>query len=298
MSIWEAISLGLVQGLTEFFPVSSSGHLVMGQTLLGINIPGILFELMVHLATLLSVVVVYRSRVGGLATGAIKGDSGAWRYLMLLAVATLPAAAFGLTLGDEIEGLFQRPGTVGLALLFTGVVLWSTRWAQRDKAQLSPVASTSHHLTAATEHNGGSGDLGEPGREPGAMLTLAGIGWRTALIIGVAQSLALVPGVSRSGMTVAMALWLGVPRKQAAEFAFLMLLPAVAGAVLLHSPELVLAVQQEFAAPLLWGSLAAAIAGVLAIRWFVALMARDRFYLFAPYCWAVGTVFLLYLSFS
>ncbi|MEX2528524.1 MAG: undecaprenyl-diphosphate phosphatase [Gemmatimonadota bacterium] len=256
MSMWEAISLGLLQGFTEFFPVSSSGHLVMGQTLLGVNIPGILFELMVHLATLLSVVVVYRSRVGGLATGAIKGEPGAWRYLILLALATIPAAAVGLTLGDQIEELFQSPGTVGFALLFTGAVLWSTRWAEAGKAQ---------------------------------------VGWRAALIIGVAQSLALVPGVSRAGMTVAMALWLGVPRKQAAEFAFLMLLPAVAGAVLLHAPDLVEAIRQELAAPLLWGSLAAAVAGVLAIKWFVALMARDRFHQFAPYCWTVGAGFLLYL---
>lgn len=298
MSMWEAISLGLVQGFTEFFPVSSSGHLVIGQTLLGINIPGILFELMVHLATLLSVVVVYRSRVGGLAMGALKGEAGAWRYLILLAVATLPAAALGLTMGDQIEGLFERPGAIGFALLFTGMVLWSTRWAQREDAQVARSDSATAHLTVAPEELGKSEESGEPGREPGAMLTLAGIGWRTAFIIGVAQSMALVPGVSRSGMTVAMALWLGVPRKQAAEFAFLMLLPAVSGAVLLHSPDLMGAVQQEFSAPLLWGSLAAAIAGVLAIRWFVALVARDRFHFFAPYCWTVGACFLLYLALS
>ena len=134
MSNWEAILLGIVQGLTEFLPVSSSGHLVVGQALLGIELPGVGFEVAVHFATLVSVLVAYRRRVGALMRGAARMDPAAWRYLALIVLANIPAAAVYFLLGDVVERAFETPAAAGAAFLVTGGVLWSARGALRRGA--------------------------------------------------------------------------------------------------------------------------------------------------------------------
>lgn len=261
MNTLEAIVLGVLQGATEFLPVSSSGHLVMGQELMGLSVPGITFEVVVHLATLISVVVVYRERLRELARGAfVERDGDAWKYVGLLAAATVPVAVVGLALGEQVEELFHRPATVGFALLFTGGVLISTRWALRRS--LSP-----------------------------------SFGLRVALLVGLVQCLALVPGVSRSGITVVTALWLGVAPAQAAAFSFLMSIPAIGGAAVLEVPELSLAGSTLGPAPLTVAFVAAALTGVLAIRLFIRMLANRSFPAFAWYCWAVGLSFLGWLTF-
>ena len=200
MNIWEAIFLGALQGATEFFPVSSSGHLVVGQTLLGLEIQGVQFEVAVHVATLVSVFVIYRGRLIDLLYGMMRRDRDAWQYVGLLAFATLPAGIVGVFFGDAIEALFESPFVPATAFLVTGAILWSTRRVLGRK----------------------------DGKKPG---------WGVALLIGFAQAFALVPGISRSGTTVAMALWLGVDAEEAATFSFLMAIPVIAGAVLLQMPD-------------------------------------------------------------
>jgi len=258
MTIWEAVLLGVVQGATEFLPVSSSGHLVMVQTVLGVTDSGVVFEVAVHLATLLSILLVYRTRVVDLARGALRGDRTSLRYVGLLAVATLPAGIVGVLWKDAIEGLFETPAAPGIALLVTGAFLWSSR---------RPLATATGTLP----------------------------GWGAALLIGLAQAVALVPGISRSGATVVAALWLGVEAREAAAFSFLMAVPAIAGAAVLQVPELS-GVTGPGWGGLLLGGVTAAVVGVLAIRTFVAVLARHSFHLFAPYCWAVGALFLAYLA--
>ncbi|MFC1574577.1 undecaprenyl-diphosphate phosphatase [Gemmatimonadota bacterium] len=258
MTLLDALILGFIQGATEFLPVSSSGHLVMGQALLGINIPGVAFEVAVHLATLASVLLVYRRRVGDLLVGAFKLDSQAWRYLGLLILATLPAAVLGLTMGDLIEGFFEAPAVAGGALLVTGTFLWTSRWALARN----------------------------PAGKPGA---------RSALLIGLAQAFALVPGISRSGATVVAGLWLGLEAEEAAAFSFLMAIPAISGAAVLQIPELGGGSGGLGVPALLLGSGVAALVGVLAIWTFVAMLKRKAFHRFGPYCWGVGLLFLLYL---
>jgi undecaprenyl pyrophosphate phosphatase UppP len=113
VTIWEALILGVIQGATEFLPVSSSGHLVMGQAVLGLSVPGVFFEVAVHLATLVSVLVVYRERVARLVMGAVRREGHAWRYIGLLILATVPAAVIGVGLGDQIEALFEAPAAAG-----------------------------------------------------------------------------------------------------------------------------------------------------------------------------------------
>ena len=173
MTIWEAVFLGFVQGATEFLPVSSSGHLVIAQTLMGIDMTGVVFEVAVHVATLVSILWVYRERVLALVSGIFAKDGKTYEYVGLLMVATLPAGLAGVFAKDWIEGLFENPMAPGIALLVTGVVLWSSRGPIERAALARP-------------------------------------GWTAALAIGVAQAFALVPGISRSGSTVVVALWLGV----------------------------------------------------------------------------------------
>ncbi len=118
MTIWEALVLGLIQGATEFLPVSSSGHLVIGQALLGLEVPGIRFEVALHLATLLSVILVYRGRILSIAAGAaLRQDREDLRYVWLIVIATIPAAVLGVFFGDAVEALFDAPAVVGIALL-------------------------------------------------------------------------------------------------------------------------------------------------------------------------------------
>ncbi|HIF07348.1 MAG TPA: undecaprenyl-diphosphate phosphatase [Gemmatimonadetes bacterium] len=258
MNLWEAVFLGAIQGATEFLPVSSSGHLVVGQTLLGLEIQGVQFEVAVHVATLISVIVIYRDRILDLLSGVLKRDPGAWRYIGLLAVATLPAGLTGVFFRDIIRGLFESPFVPAIAFLVTGLILWSTRAAL------------------------GREDWKKPG-------------WRVALLIGFAQAFALIPGISRSGTTVAMALWLGVAAEEAAAFSFLMAIPAIAGAAVLQIPELASEGLTLSGAALAAGSIVAAVTGIVAIKAFVALLAKRAFHRFAIYCWGIGSAFLLYL---
>ena len=257
MTVWEAILLGIVQGATEFLPVSSSGHLVVSQELLGVRVPGILFEVAVHLATLVSILLVYRERVSRLALGCLRGDRDSWRYVGLLVLATIPAAVLGLFFEDAISGFFDDPAVVGWAFLLTGGLLFSARAALARKPEAEPTVAT-------------------------------------ALLMGFAQAFALVPGISRSGSTVVAGLWGGVAGREAAAFSFLMAIPAILGAAVLKLPEAQSAGLSTGA--LLAGSVAAALTGVLAIRSFIALLRRQTFHTFAYYLWPAGAGFLLYLA--
>jgi undecaprenyl-diphosphatase len=256
VSYLESIVLGVVQGLTEFLPISSDGHLLITQTLLDVY-PGIAFVVALHVATLVSVLVAYRDRLADLTRGVLRRDPAALRYVALLVVATIPAGLIGVVLNEPLEALHQIPVSAGLGLLVTGMFLWTSRAALARA--LGPVP-----------------------------------GWQAALVIGIAQALAIAPGVSRSGMTIVAALWLGVEAREAAAFSFMMAIPAIAGAAVLELPNL-----SGVGMPwgiLLAGSLVATITGILAIRTLVLLLARRAFHAFAPYCWAVGALFLVWLA--
>jgi undecaprenyl-diphosphatase len=247
----QAIVLGLVQGLTEFLPVSSSGHLVVAEAAVGLVTPGVVVEVMLHVATLLAVVIVYRQRLVELAVGCILGRAAAWRMFGLLALASIPAAVVGLALKDFFERAFDSLLVVGIDFVVTGIILWSTRRVARDAVAEAP-----------------------------------GVGGAGA--IGVAQAFAILPGISRSGTTVATALWFRVRPERAAEFSFLMALPAIAGAAVLELPHLSIGADGAGWGPLAAGFVAALVSGVFAIRFLVALLKRGAFHHFAPYCWVLG----------
>lgn len=260
MNFFDSAILGFLQGATEFLPVSSSGHLVIGQELLGIAIEGIGFEVLLHLATLISVLIVYRERVLNLIRGVfIDRDVTAWQYVGLLILATLPAAVVGLTMESRIDELFDSPAVVGWGLLFTGTILLSSRWALRRE------------LT--TE-----------------------LGLRTALLIGLAQCIAILPGVSRSGSTVVAALWLGISPIEAAAFSFLLSIPAILGAAILKVPELSGGLGGIGAGAMVTGFLVSGVTGILAIRLFVKMLKDRSFSNFAWYCWGIGVFFLGWMA--
>lgn len=257
MSLGEALLLGLVQGLTEFFPVSSSGHLVLAETLLGVNPPGLGFEVLVHLATLAAVLVLYRGRLVSLAGGALRGEADSIRYIGMLALASVPAAIAGLTLAGLVAHTFDLPVLAAVNLLVTGCVVYAIRWLALRAERPDP-------------------------------------GWVGAVAVGVMQAVALLPGISRSGMTVAAALGARARPDRAAEFSFLLSVPAILGASVLQLPDLTRSGLEAGPMELAAAALAAFLAGLLAISLFVRWLRGGRFHLFAYYCWAVGGGYLLH----
>ena len=253
---WQGVVLGVVQGFSEFLPISSSGHLVLAQWLLGYQSPGVSLEVLLHLATLVSVVLVYRRRVAWLIIGLVRGAGDRWRFGGLLVMASVPAAVAGLFFRDVFEAQFESPVSVGIAFLITAAVLWSTRW-------VVPVTEESP------------------------------VGIRSAVVMGLAQVLAIFPGVSRSGTTIAAGLWTGVGARTSPEFSFLMAVVVIAGTGIFEAFSvaeggMVLGLGH------LWAFLAAMGSGVAAILFLVMLLRRGRFYLFAPYCAIVGVLTLMW----
>lgn len=255
MGVIDAIILGLLQGLTEFLPVSSSGHLVMAKTILGSDTGGgIVFEVAVHVATLVAIVTFYHRRVWALTAGTFTLDAIHLRYVGKLMVGTLPAILVALTAREFIEAQFEAPAVTGALLMVTGCIVWSTRYTI------------------------GRGDDTEPS-------------WRNAFLIGCAQAFAILPGITRSGTTVATALALGMSPLAAAEFSFMLGIIAMAGAAVLLAPELAGASTAVVSSILVGGGVAL-VSGLLALVSFIWLLRSQRFYAFAWYAWIVGAAFL------
>ena len=276
MSGWlQALLLGIVQGLTEFLPVSSSGHLVLFQIWLGDQFlflkEAVAFDLVLHVGTLLPVLYFYRRDIGQILSALIRDlpspspqavarwvaeDNHRWLAFVVV-VGTIPTALMGILLKDTFESLFHDPRPVCYALIFTGFLLLSTRFFERQHGH--------------------------------TRLTLG-----MALIIGIAQGFAITPGLSRSGTTIAVALLLGVERDHAARFSFLLSIPAILGAVVLVAKDGVTLPSDAWFA-LLIGFVSAMVVGYLALWMLVALVRRGGLYRFAFYLWPAAIAGLVYL---
>lgn len=306
MTWWDALILGVIQGVTEFFPVSSSGHLVMGSAVLGLELPGIIFEVAVHVATLISVLIVYRGRIGRLLLGLIGragGDDDAWPYALKLVLASVPAAVVGFLFKDWFEARFDDPRFAATMVLVTGCIVWSIRWARErtrvTALEIAPIAVAALIALLA-------GTIVPFMAVLAVMAVLLGgarltaprdwhpqPSWSGALLMGIGQAAAILPGITRSGTTVLTGTWRRIDPIAAAEFSFLMSVIAITGAGLLMVPDALEAGEAIGMVPLLVGGLAAMISGILAIRFFLALLRRQNFHVFAYYCWAAGGLFLL-----
>lgn len=259
----QALFLALLQGLTEFLPVSSSGHLVLAQNVFGdVGQQELLYDVLLHLATAAAVIAYFRRDLAGLLLGAVRPRTSGplagqeRRMLLLIALASVPTAILGLAVERYLEDAVTRPDLVGMFLIATGCLLWAGR--------------------------GRSGDRGPDRIRP-----------RDALAVGVVQGLAVLPGVSRSGSTITAAILAGIDRDLAVRFSLWISLPAILGATLLKA---VGAADGPFppAGPSLLGMAVAAVVGYLAIDWIVRLVRGDRFHWFAWYLWPLGAAAILW----
>jgi len=251
MGIFESIILGIVQGLTEFLPVSSSGHLVLLQNVFGISEPQLFFDTMLHLGTLTAVVIVMRKQIKELFLHPLS------KPMLYLIIATVPAVVFGVLLNGMIEGTFSGL-YLGYGFLFTALVL-----------SLSEVLSK---------------------RAP----KKKDVGMRGSIVMGLMQVIAMFPGVSRAGSTIAGGLAVGIDRKKVATFSFLMSIPIILGSVLFQGIKIF----QDTNVTIEWlptiiGTLCAAVSGYFAARFMLALITKKRLYGFAIYVAVLGIFVLL-----
>jgi undecaprenyl-diphosphatase len=272
--ILQAIALGIVQGLTEFLPISSSGHLIVARELFGWDFSDDLtFDVALHLGTTLAVLVFFwREWLLMLRNGRWTSSSEGFsehvrsiynhRFLMLLALGSAPAAVVGYLLNDYVEDEVRSPIVVGAMLLAFAAVLYATERFGRGYRDLS------------------------------------GSRWSDALLIGCAQAISLVPGVSRSGVTIATALWRGFTRQEAARFSFLLATPVIVGAGLLKLTEAAVdGIPRSDIAVILVGAASAAIVGWLAIHYLLLMLQRQGYMLFVVYRVLAGAFILVYFAF-
>ncbi len=266
MNTSTAALLGIVQGLTELFPVSSSAHLVILQSFFpDFKQPGVAFDVAVHLGTLLAVVVYFYREVLNIAKSILPQNiknndfSVSRRLLLLIIIGTIPAAFFGFLFQEKIHVVFESAIAAALFLIVTGFLLFFS-----DKIK-------------------------KTAREEKEMNIADGI------LIGLAQSVALLPGISRSGATITMGIFRGLNRTAAARFSFLLSLPAICGALILEFPYIKQVPSEEIFAYLA-GFLCAALAGLASLKLFFLIIRQARLKYFAYYCWAFALVTLLVKS--
>jgi undecaprenyl-diphosphatase len=271
LDLIKSIILGIVQGLSEFLPISSSGHLVLAQEILNFKPDGIAFEVFVHFGTLLAVLLFFRRDVWEMiiclpwipkfVLNGFKVETTRDKYISLtlyIIIGSIPAAVIGLFFRSEIEQLFDSPLLVLSALFVTGVIIWSSRYTTDTKNPVNAI---------------------------------------TAFIIGFAQAFAILPGISRSGSTIVTGMWMRVNRQEAAMFSFLLSIPVIFGATLAKLKELV-----ESPPPtneiieLTVATLASAISGYLAIVWLLKIIRKNKFEWFGVYCIVISFIGFILIS--
>ena len=260
MSAIEAFILGLIQGLTEFLPVSSSGHLELGSFFLGTKSEdNLIFSILVHGATALSTIVVFRKDILEILLGVFKFRwNEETQFAAKIVLSMIPVGVVGVLFEDQVESLFGgRILLVGAMLLVTSALLAFTYFNKKHEGQVS---------------------------------------FLNAIVIGVAQAIAIFPGISRSGATISTALLLGVNKQKAARFSFLMVLPPIIGAMLLKTKDLVESPELTISIPILSlviGFLAAFVSGMFACKWMISIVQKGKLIYFAIYCGIVGVLAVL-----
>lgn len=269
MEIIDSFILGLIQGLTEFLPISSSGHLVLGKEILGGDFQeNITFEVVVHFGTLCSILLYYKEEIAAILysvwdlakqpaeISTFYREDPNIKLTWYIFISMIPAAIIGITLEDVIESVFLEPLPVSILLLVTGMILYSTRFREEHPNDLDG---------------------------------------KSAFGIGLAQAFAILPGISRSGSTISLGLYLGIEREQVANFSFLMVIPVIGGAMLLKIIEMVqVGIQAGAVWGLLVGFVTSFISGYFALKYLIILLKSRGIHPFAWYCWLLGITGILY----
>jgi undecaprenyl-diphosphatase len=266
MSFMHAILLGILQGLTEFLPVSSSGHLVLAQHFLHMNsAENLTFDIMLHFGSLLAVIIYFKRDIYHLlaslchwSSSSSKHSSNHW-FALYLFIATVITGAIGLTFKDFFESQFGSPLLVSCMLIVTGIIIFVS-------------------------------DL-----VPSSQRRVEQMGFFRAVLIGLGQAIAIIPGISRSGTTISVSLFTGIRRDDAARFSFLLSIPAIFGANLSEYKN-ILNIDPSLIGSYIGGVVAAFISGYLVIALLLEIIRRKRLRYFSFYCWAVAIVSLIMLS--
>lgn len=264
MTVFQAFVLGIIQGLSEFLPISSSAHLALAPWILHWRDPGLAFDVALHFGTLVAVLWYFRAEWVALLLAARdivvrrRVETERERRVLFLILATIPGAIAGLAFEKQAESTFRDPRLVAVALIVMGVLLWAIdRFARRDRG-------------------------------------LARMRWSDALLIGIAQMFAIIPGVSRSGSTITAGRALTFEREDAAVFSFLMSMPIIAAAAVLKVPQALR--EQGLSAPIIVGVLASALSGWLAIAVLLRVVSRHSYGVFAAYRIILGLAVLIVVA--
>ena len=291
MEWFEAIILGLVQGLTEFLPVSSSGHLIIGKELLGVEAADdLVFEVLVHAATVLSTIVVFRKQLWSLIRGLFRFRyNDQTDYVLKICVSMIPVFIVGVFFKDFVEGLFQSVFVVGIALMCTAVLLFLSDMASGSLFRKGGrFAGTG---VSSAESGGGAGHVSLSERKG----YRNGISYWQAFVVGLGQALAVVPGLSRSGTTISTGLLCGVRRDVMAQFSFLMVMIPILGESFLQLVGGEMTASSIAPLSLVLGFLAAFVSGLFACRVMIALVKKARLSWFAVYCAIVAVLIFVFM---
>lgn len=252
MSILQALFLGIIQGLTEFLPISSSGHLVLFQRLFDVAEANLTFDVMVHFGTLVAVIVYFWSDIVEI----IKKPLG--KLPIYILIGTIPTGIIGLAFKDFFDRLFQTGQTLGVEFLITGLIIWFAESIRSGRKGLREITVTD------------------------------------ALLIGTCQGLAILPAISRSGLTIAGSLFRGLDRKFAAKFSFLLSIPAILGATVVEGRHIFsTSFNTDLILPIIIGTIAAGLAGYFAIKLMISILEKSSLKVFSFYVFALGILVLL-----
>jgi len=257
VTLIEAVILALIQGLTEWLPVSSSGHLVITQKILGLN-PPLIFDVMLHVGTLIVVLTVFRKDIINIIKAIVKRDFGTpdGKLALFITIGSVPIAVIGFLFHDIIESLFSNLPATGLALLITGCVLFVSEKRIGNKKMNS----------------------------------------LDSLLTGLTQAIAIIPGISRSGVTVSTGLLRKIDKKTAFRYSFLLSIPAIIGATIIESKDLVIG--NVDIVPLILGATISMIVGYASLILLQKIVMNQKLHLFAYYCWTIGTAIILFTTFQ
>ncbi len=257
MNTSHAVILGVIQGLTEFLPISSSGHLVIFQKLLGLKSEKeILFDCSLHIGTLIAVCIYFKKEIKDIVNSVLQFNKEKYEFKIFLniIIGSIPTAIIGLVFRDLFEKTFASAYWTGIMLCITGILLGITRFFKNNTREIRPIYS---------------------------------------LLIGIAQGIAIIPGISRSGATISCALMCGLKKKAAFEFSFLLSIPAIGGAFLL---EVVKVKQIINIFPILLGTFLSAIVGLIALKILDKVVTKGDLYYFSPYCITAGIITIIYFK--
>ena len=253
--LFKIVILALVQGITEFLPISSSGHLSILKTFLDINNDGALIEVVLHAGTLMSILLFYRKRLSKIFKKILNKDEESLRFFSCVIVAIIPIGIIGFIFGDSIEYLFNNTKLVCLFLIITGIFLiFSNFWRSK----------------------------------------ISSFNTRKSFLIGLAQMFAILPGMSRSGLTIGMGNIIGIDAKKSAEFSFIIAIPVLTGVIVKYFLNLEwdsISISINY---LFLGLIISFITGLLSLRWLISLLEKGKFWYFGLYCIFIGLISLLF----